>query len=87
MRCLSLIACLVLAGCATRAPLPKLPEVVRVPVVKIVPVPPELAAPCQAVAKRDNSIGEAVRLANARQAALEECDKRMSDIRKLGSAP
>lgn len=85
MRCLPLIVCLVLAGCATRAPLPKLPEVVRVPIVKIVPVPPELAAPCQLVEKRDNSVGEAVRLANARLVALEECDKRMSDIRKLGN--
>lgn len=85
MRCLPLIACLVLAGCATRAPVPKLPEVVRVPVVKIVPVPAELAAPCQVVDKRDNSVGEAVRLANARRAALEECDARMAEIRKLGN--
>lgn len=85
MRSLPLILLALLAGCASNPPLPKLPEIVRVPVVKIVPVPPELSAPCQAVAKRDNSVGEAVRLANARQAALEECDARMSDIRKLGN--
>lgn len=85
MRCLPLIAFLLMVGCATRAPLPKLPEIVRVPVVKIVPVPAELSAPCQAIAKRDNSIGEAVRLANGRQAALEECDARMTEIRKLGN--
>lgn len=85
MRCVPLIACLLLAGCASNPSLPKLPEVVRVPVVKIVPVPPELSAPCQVVDKRDNSVGEAVRLANARRAALEECDGRMAEIRKLSN--
>lgn len=84
MRCLPLIACLALAGCASAPALPKLPKIVRMPVVKIVPVPTELSAPCQVVAKRGNSVGEAVRLANARQAALEECDARMAEIRKLG---
>lgn len=60
------------------------PKIVEVVVTKIVPVPPELSKDCIEVAKRDNSTGEAVRLANARKAANEECTGRMQKIRGLG---
>lgn len=83
MRNLPLIVlALLLAACQT-CPAPK---VVHVTVERIVPVPDELAAPCATVAKRDNSMGEAVRLANARAAALEECSGRMERIRNLAPA-
>jgi hypothetical protein len=85
MRNLPLIVLvLLLAACQTCPVVP--PKVVHVTIEKIVPVPAELAAPCDAVAKRDNSMGEAVRLANARAAALEECSGRMDRIRNLAPA-
>lgn len=71
-----------LMGCRSNPPKP--PQVVEVIVEKIVPVPEKLAAPCDLVPRRDNTIGEAVRLANARLASLEECNKRLAEIRKLG---
>lgn len=85
MRGSSLIAVLLVAavtGCQSRAPKP--PQVVEKIIEKIVPVPAKLSAPCDLVARRDNTVGEAVRLANARLASLEECNKRMTEIRALG---
>ncbi|MBB1060411.1 Rz1-like lysis system protein LysC [Marilutibacter spongiae] len=84
MRSAVLIAIALMAGCRS-CPDIKVPELVRVPVPTMVPVPAELTEPCAQVAKRDNTVGEAVRLANARKAALEECSKRMSQIRSLGT--
>lgn len=85
MRRLALIALLLaLAGCQSCPTVA--PEVVHVVVERIVPVPAELTAPCDPVAKRDNTFGEAVRLANARAASLEECSGRMARIRALGEA-
>ncbi|WP_455363796.1 Rz1-like lysis system protein LysC [Marilutibacter maris] len=48
---------------------------------------PKLTEPCAQVGKRDNTVGEAVRLANARKAALDECSARMAQIRALGEEP
>lgn len=75
-----LIACAMLAGCQS---VPEAPEVVRVVVTKTVPVPAELARDCDLPAKRDNTVGEAVRLANARAESLRECNKRLKAIRGL----
>lgn len=88
MRRASLIALALVAGCATtpQAP-PALPAVVRVPVPTYIAVPEELTRPCDEVAKRDNTYGEAVRLANARLASVQECNKRMAEIRELGRKP
>lgn len=86
MRCAALIL-LVLAGCASTPDVPRLPEIVRVPVETIVPVPAALTAPCDEVAKADNTIGEAIRLANARLASLQACNKRLAEIRELGRKP
>lgn len=83
MRRLALIVLLIaLAGCKSAPVVP--PRVVHLAVEKIVQVPAELTAPCDPVAKRDDTFGEAVRLANARKASLEECNKRMARIRELG---
>ena len=74
---------LVLAGCQTTPDLPQPPKVVEVVVEKIVPVPASLTEPCQQPTKAANTVQEAVRLANERKAALDECSRRMERIRGL----
>ncbi|SDW94526.1 Rz1-like lysis system protein LysC [Lysobacter enzymogenes] len=83
MRIAALIALVVLAGCQTTAPAPTVPSVVRVPVQTFVPLPAELTRDCEDVPKQSNTYGEAVRLANARKAAADECTSRMRQIRNL----
>lgn len=82
-----MIAVLLLVGCAGNPPLPEPPKVVRVPVKEFVAVPAELSKPCAEVAKKGNSYGEAIRLANQRLASLQECNKRLAEIRALGEKP
>lgn len=81
MRAAALIVLAVLAGCKT-APIQP-PKIVEVVVQKIVPVPGQLTEPCQQPVKQGSTVQEAVRLANARKAALDECSGRMSKIRSL----
>ncbi|WP_223621164.1 hypothetical protein [Lysobacter sp. ESA13C] len=84
MRRYSMILVLGLAGCQTSPPSePVLPAVVRVPVPTYVAVPAELTRDCDEVVKQGNTYGEAVRLANSRKAALDECTARMREIRAL----
>lgn len=83
MRILAVAAVLVLAGCQTTPDLPQPPKVVEVVVEKIVPVPAALTEPCQQPAKTANTVQEAVRLANERKAALDECSARLARIRGL----
>jgi hypothetical protein len=79
MRHLALtLVSLLLSACGT-CPVPK-PQVVYVTVEKIVPVPTKLTAPIGDVEKRDNSCGEAVRLANARQEGLRTCNAKLHEI-------
>lgn len=81
MRALGLILLLALAGCSTQPIRP--PKVVEVVVEKLVPVPAPLAEPCRRPQKQNNTVAEAVRLANERDAALAECSARMAKIRSL----
>ena len=81
MRAAALIL-LVLAGCQTVKPIQP-PKVVEVAVEKIVPVPAALTEPCRQPEKKDNTVAEAVRLANERKAALDECSARLARIRSL----
>lgn len=82
MRRLALtLAALALAGCANQPIQP--PEVVEVVVEKLVDVPEELTRDCGNTAKKDNSVAEAVRLANTRDELLKECTSRMRRIRSL----
>ena len=83
MRILAVTALLVLAGCQTTPDLPQPPKVIEVVVEKMVPVPASLTEPCQQPAKAANTVHEAVRLANERKAALDECSRRMARIRGL----
>ena len=72
------LALLGLAACQS-API-KPPKVVEVVVTKIVSVPARLTKPCDLVAKKGNSVGEAIRLANARKASIAECNARLAEI-------
>lgn len=83
MRILAVAAVLALTGCQTTPDLPQPPKVVEVVVEKVVPVPASLTEPCQQPAKAANTVQEAVRLANERKAALDECSARMARIRGL----
>lgn len=87
MRSLALIAAvLALAACQTTRP-PVVPQIVRVPVETMIPVPAKLSKDCARPAKQADTYGEAIRLANVRDAALAECNKRMAEIRALGQKP
>ncbi len=82
MRRLALtLAALALAGCANQPIQP--PKVVEVVVEKLVDVPEELTRDCGNTTKQDNSVAEAVRLANTRDELLKECTSRMRRIRGL----
>lgn len=83
MRILAVAALLVLSGCQSTPELPQPPQVVEVVVEKIVPVPAPLTEPCNRPQKQGNTVAEAVRLANEREAALAECSARMARIRGL----
>lgn len=87
MRCLALIAAaLALAACQTTKP-PVVPQIVRIPVETIVPVPAKLSAPCEVYQVKAQTYGEAIEAANKRLASLVECNKRMAEIRALGKQP
>lgn len=83
MRILAVAAVLALAGCQTTPDLPQPPKVVEVVVEKIIPVPSQLTEPCNRPQNQGNTVAEAVRLANEREAALAECSARMARIRSL----
>jgi hypothetical protein len=80
-RRLWLLTCLVaLSACAAH---PVVPTVVKVPVVRYVPVPAGLTTPCEIVEPTDRTVGEAVRVARARRASLEQCNNQLDGIRSI----
>lgn len=81
MRRAALILALTLAGCRS---IPSPPQVERVVIETIVPVPAALTLPCDEVAKQSDTYGEAIRLANTRLESLKACNKRLAEIRGLG---
>lgn len=87
----ALIALALLTGCPKKGevkqgqPIVVSPtQVITKEVVKIVPVPDHLTRDCIDVPKKDNSVAESVRLANARKESTDECTGRMRQIRALG---
>lgn len=84
----ALIALLALAGCKESMPvMPTMPNVVEVEVIRYVPVPKDLSAPCQKFTAREQTYDEAKRLALLREKAATECDDRMTKIRNLPTTP
>ena len=81
MRCRFWVLTFALAGCAVQPPKP--PQVVKVPVTVIVPVPAELTKPVPIAAPTSLTVGEAVRVARERKAALEQCNSQLDAIRTL----
>lgn len=75
---------LALAGCASQPEKPSLPQVVHVPVVKLVPVDARLTQPCPVKRANARTVEAVVAAYNANVAALEDCDARMGEIRALG---
>ena len=76
-----ILAMVALTACQSQPIKP--PRVVEVVVEKIVPVPKALTEPCQKHDPKAKTVAEAVRLANVRKAALDECSARMDKIRGL----
>lgn len=80
-----LIACLPLAGCPeTKAPVP-VPKVVRVEVPVYVPIPAELTQDCPIAEPTSLKVEEAVRVANARKVALQNCNADKAALRSLAA--
>lgn len=78
---IALILGLSLSGCQTT---PTKTEIVYVTVTKTVPVPDELTRDCHNERAKEQSHYEAKRLANLRDASIDECTGRMREIRALG---
>lgn len=85
MRLTFALTLLVLTCCgATCERRPAKPEIVYVTVTKTVPVDPALTRDCHNEPAKEQSHFEAKRLANLRDASLDECTGRMREIRALG---
>ncbi|UPG86842.1 hypothetical protein L2Y94_05670 [Luteibacter aegosomatis] len=79
-----LIACLPLTGCPeTKAPVP-MPKVVRVEVPVYVAIPAALTQDCPIAEPTSLKVEEAVRVANARKVALQNCNADKAAIRAIG---
>lgn len=76
-----LIAALATAGCAHEPAQPQLSKTVTVEVDKFVPLDAKLLQPCPIAEPLNLSVAEAVRVARARKAALQDCNDDKSAIR------
>ena len=61
----------------------KPPRIVRVAVPTYRPLPAELTAPCDDVEPREQTYGEALRLANVRKEIIAKCNRDKARIRAL----
>ncbi len=77
-----LIAC-ALCGCAAQTTHPAAPTVLRVPERVYVPIPAALTATCPIAEPSAPTVGEAIRVARERRAALESCNADKRQIRAL----
>lgn len=82
-----LTAIVLLAGCATAVKPVPVPQVVRVQVPVYVPIPPELTQDCPITEATSLKVEEAVRVANARKVALQNCNADKAALRALGNPP
>lgn len=84
---LALILLLPLCGfgtCSKKPEQPKLPEVVRLTVEKLVPVDARLTKPCPTKRAESRTVEAVVEAYNANLETLQDCDSRMGEIRRLG---
>lgn len=84
---LALILLLPLCGfgtCSKKPEQPKLPEVVRLTVEKLVPVDARLTKPCPTKRAESRTVEAVVEAYNANLETLQDCDNRMGEIRALG---
>lgn len=77
------LAVVMLAGCGEKVTKPVVPKVVETTVTKYVPLDPELTEDCPIAMPDNRTVSEAVRIARARRASLEDCTDRMRKIRAL----
>lgn len=82
MRVVAAFGLAILAGCQSTPEIRT--QVVEVVVREYVPVPEELTAPCDEHPAREQTVGEAVRVANARLASVRKCNADKAAIRDLG---
>lgn len=86
-RALTLILCVLLAGCSSTSRifqrLPTEPQVVYVEVLKYVRLPEEVLKRCPATRGQDRTVSEYVRVANTNTPRLIACDKQIEEIIKL----
>ncbi len=59
------------------------PKIVRVPVDRYVALPKELTADCEDVQPKEQTYGEALRLANVRKEIIAKCNRDKAAIRRL----
>lgn len=79
-----LTASALLAGCAKEVKPVPVPQVVRVQVPVYVPIPAELTQDCPIAEPTSLKVEEAVRVANARKVALQNCNADKAALRALG---
>lgn len=58
-------------------------ETIREVLDKYIDLPDDLTKPCPITHNKNRSVGEYVRVANENTTSLEDCAKRMDEIRKL----
>lgn len=77
-----------LSACATKPEIviPDTPKIVRVTVKEYVRVPEELLESCYDENPREQTYGEALRLANLRKASVAKCNSDKAKIRALQPA-
>lgn len=85
MRLAAALTVLMLAACVPKPELivPDAPEIVRVAVDRYVALPAELTADCYDEGAKEQTYGEAKRLANLRRESLAECNARWAKVRAL----
>lgn len=74
----------ILSGCPETVKPVVVPQIVRVEVPVYVPIPAELTADCPIAEPNSLKVQEAVRVANARKVALQNCNVDKAKLRELG---
>jgi len=79
--CLGCLVCLLMLGCAGMKKGPPVAETVVLPVSKFITLDEKLTAPCGP--KATGPLSEILEVAALRGIQVDDCDKRMAEIRAL----